>query len=141
MRIKISLNKEDKEFLKEWIKKIKPDKKSLYRKYREDLKEKEERYKKEVEFWETNELPIYKPRSPEGFNKKNAFSIKPKLLELNSIYLCTKERAKEWVCPFCFQQSMKKYIATGHDHTDYSYDVCDCKGAQSGGGKNWSELD
>ncbi len=34
-----------------------------------------------------------------------------------------------WVCKFCKTPLRKKYIATGHDHTDYSFDVCDCKGA------------
>lgn len=45
-----------------------------------------------------------------------------------------------WGCPHCKQERGIKYIATGHDHTDYSYDVCDCEGAQKTG-KPWDELD
>ena len=44
----------------------------------------------------------------------------------------------KWVCKYCEQPIRKKYIATAHDHTDYSYDVCDCDGVQ--GNKSWDEL-
>jgi hypothetical protein len=40
---------------------------------------------------------------------------------------------KEWVCIYCGQRVQKKYIATSHDHTDYSYDVCSCPGARKNG--------
>lgn len=35
-----------------------------------------------------------------------------------------------WVCIYCGVEVRRKYIATGHDHTDYSYEVCDCDGCQ-----------
>ena len=38
-----------------------------------------------------------------------------------------------WVCKYCKTPQRTKYIATGHDHTDYSYHVCDCDGAQKNG--------
>jgi hypothetical protein len=47
---------------------------------------------------------------------------------------------RRWSCPFCFKNICKKYVATGHDHTDKSYSVCDCDGAQASGGKKWAEL-
>ena len=39
----------------------------------------------------------------------------------------------EWVCKHCGADTQTKYIATGHDHTDYSYDVCGCAGAAKHG--------
>jgi hypothetical protein len=38
-----------------------------------------------------------------------------------------------WVCIYCGEEIGHKYIATGHDHTDYSYEVCSCQGARMNG--------
>lgn len=44
----------------------------------------------------------------------------------------TRENVSIWVCKFCKTPIRRKHIATGHDHTDYSYEVCDCKGSSRG---------
>lgn len=36
----------------------------------------------------------------------------------------------KWVCKYCKHKTQTKYIATGHDHTDYDYKLCDCLGAK-----------
>lgn len=45
----------------------------------------------------------------------------------------------DWVCQYCGGDMQMKYIATGHDHTDYSYHVCGCDGARRHG-KPYSQL-
>lgn len=45
-----------------------------------------------------------------------------------------------WKCAYCLRDSVTKYIATGHDHTDYYYNTCDCVGARMAGGKPYDEL-
>lgn len=37
------------------------------------------------------------------------------------------------VCAFCGAHPKIKYIATGHDHTDYEYWLCNCKLASKTG--------
>lgn len=34
---------------------------------------------------------------------------------------------KEWRCKFCGQKHDRMYVATGHDHTDYEIDWCECR--------------
>lgn len=36
-------------------------------------------------------------------------------------------------CAFCGCETKKRYIATGHDHTDYDYDLCGCTDAKKAG--------
>lgn len=38
-----------------------------------------------------------------------------------------------WKCIYCGRDPKKKYIATGHDHTDYDYNICCCLGAARNG--------
>lgn len=45
----------------------------------------------------------------------------------------------QWVCRHCGAKTQTKYIATGHDHTDYRYDTCSCDGARKHG-KPWVQL-
>ena len=44
-----------------------------------------------------------------------------------------------WCCSYCLRERRIKHIPTGHDHTDYSYDICDCEWAKAYG-KPWKEL-
>lgn len=44
-----------------------------------------------------------------------------------------------WACIHCDQPRELKYIATGHDHTDYHYNICNCEGAKANG-KPYAEL-
>lgn len=45
----------------------------------------------------------------------------------------------KWVCIYCEGDTAMKFIATGHDHTDYHYHICDCQGAKEHG-KPYDEL-
>lgn len=45
----------------------------------------------------------------------------------------TNHSPGKWVCKHCGADKQMKYIATGHDHTDYSYEVCGCDGARKHG--------
>ena len=42
----------------------------------------------------------------------------------------------KWLCIYCDSPVKIKYIATGHDHTDYSYQMCNCLGARTNGKPN-----
>lgn len=47
-----------------------------------------------------------------------------------------KRLLNKWVCIYCEEEVDIKYIATGHDHTDYSYRMCNCLGAKQNGVPN-----
>lgn len=87
--------------------------------------------------------PIYdyrKFKQPE-LNISNAYETKTIWWDTGTFSDMALSNVSIWVCKYCKTPARKKYIATGHDHTDYSYDVCDCAGAKRAGGKHYSKLD
>lgn len=132
MKIKCKHTAEHAEWLKRSLDNLVKAKEALKSDYEKELKEIEEKISNFLEFWETNKKPIYD--SSIEYNRKLDMS---KACEATTIYKgsgmissSTGTEMSFWVCDKCFRQTKKKYIATGHDHTDYSYEVCDCDGVQ-----------
>jgi hypothetical protein len=74
--------------------------------------------------------------------KESVTRSKEKCGECGHVRTVTYKNPKspgEWVCQYCGGPQRRKYIATGHDHTDYSYAVCNCEGAAKHG-KPYNEL-
>jgi hypothetical protein len=49
------------------------------------------------------------------------------------------DKTKSNNCVHCGKEVKNKYIVTGHDHTDYSYSICNCMGAKKHG-KRYDQL-
>jgi hypothetical protein len=109
----------------------------LEEKYKNDIKELEEQIETYKEFWENNEIPVYTLKQPINYNPNTLYEAKSVWKEMGMNITLMKPYGC-WVCSCCEQPIRKKYIATGHDHTDYGYDVCDCEGVR--GNKRYSEL-
>lgn len=138
INFKIKISDRDKKYIEDSILK----RKQWLLRNEINFKREQEKIQKSIEndiiFWENNEIPIYHQPSNE-FNYNNAYRTKTEWADLGSISITTTNKLFGWVCVFCKREPRKKYIATGHDHTDYSYDICDCKGAQKFG-KKYNEL-
>lgn len=143
MKIKAKVTPQQLAMLQEEEKRLRPNKQYLYNKYLEKLAQEEKRYQDFLDFWATNDLPIdYPPSKPKKVcNINKAYEIKPVYKSSGTVCISTREKMSGWRCPYCGEATFKKYIATGHDHTDYSYDICDCDGAAKRGGKHYSKLD
>ena len=98
-----------------------------------------EMLEKEISFWESNTKEVFSSRSGEG-ESGPWHETKGVYKDTGKISSSTFEPMKAWCCKFCGREVCKKYIVTGHDHTDYSYDICNCEGARLSG-KNSKDLD
>lgn len=138
INFKIPMAERHKEWVFDQLKRYQDRIPYLKEKYEKDLIEAEKKLNAYICFWNKNEKPVHY-----GLDKhiNDSFhETKIEYISTGEIYVTTLEDAKEWVCVFCKQPRAIKYIATGHDHTDYSYDVCNCSGAKSWG-RSWDQLD
>lgn len=94
-------------------------------------------------FIQNSARPIYDSSKfrEKKLDVKNAYETKIIWWDTGTVSEWTKKNVFIWVCKYCKNPRHQKHIATGHDHTDYSYDVCDCAGAKRSGGKHYSKLD
>lgn len=92
-----------------------------------------------VDFWASNTKPIYHFREKRVIDIAKSFETKTVWAKTGHISSSTLEEVSEWVCQYCKAPVETKFIATGHDHTDYRYDICDCVGAQKNG-RPYNEL-
>lgn len=92
-------------------------------------------------FTENCGKPLYDGRSfqQQPLSVREAHETEIEWMDTGTMCLNTRKPVSIWVCKFCKTPARRKYIATGHDHTDYSYEVCDCAGAAAQG-KMYSEL-
>ena len=109
--------------------------KKLVNKLERAIREEDERV-----FWAANKYPIWKHVESE-IDRSKAYETKTVWHNTGHIIKHCRKLMEHWVCKYCLRPVNKKYIATGHDHTDYSYDICDCEGAKNGGGKHYDKLD
>lgn len=84
-------------------------------------------------FMENKTRPLYENRPPDKINRKIAHETQTEWRDSGYVGLHSRKNVFLWFCKFCNKTADKKYIATGHDHTDYSYDICDCAGARKFG--------
>lgn len=114
-------------------------------KYHEDLVAKMKQSLRELkqEYFIQNAIrPIYdyKNFKDKKFDKNEMYETETEWWDTGTISDMTHKNVSIWVCKYCKTPIRRKYIATGHDHTDYSYEICDCAGAKKNG-KHWDKLD
>lgn len=137
MKIKVATTPEQRESIEANLKRYTKGFLSLKEKYEKDVRGLERKIEDYKKFWETNEIPIYTTDYNRPYNPDKLHEAKSIWKEMGLSITAMKMQGV-WVCDKCEQPIGKKYIATGHDHTDYSYDVCDCEGVQ--GNKRYHEL-
>jgi RNA polymerase-binding transcription factor DksA len=137
MKIKVKTTPEQRKLIKEQLERYKDSLCSLKEEYLREVEETKARISEYKKFWETNEMSIYESDYNRPYDKKRLCKARAVYKEMG-LNINTMEPWSLWCCSECGQEIKKKYIATGHDHTDYSYDVCDCDGVQKN--KRWEEL-
>lgn len=138
MIIKVKTTPEQKERIEDQLQRYNHMFYTLREKYDKDVKDLEDRIFEYKKFWKMNEVPVYTTPPNKLYNPNNLWETKTIWKEMGMSITLMKPWGT-WVCEKCKQPALKKYIATGHDHTDYSYDVCDCEGVR--GNKKWSKLE
>ncbi len=129
MKIKVSTTPQQKKRILEDIQRQKDSLKSLKEHYESEVRDVHRRIKEIENFWATNEVPIFEMDYDRNVKTSALHEAKAVWKEMG-INITTRKMYGCWVCSCCEKPIMQKYIATGHDHTDYSYDVCDCEGVQ-----------
>ena len=140
MYIKVPVSPKHKQWIEDQAARWKPDYDALKKEYEDKVAKEELRYKKYLEFWATNEKETYESNYPTHKDREISYEIEPVCKNSGKISVSSLEEMSFWACPFCNKEAGRKYIPTGHDHTDYSYDICDCEGAKNGGGKHYDKL-
>ena len=137
MNIKVATTRKQRDEIESQLSRWESSLDYLYQKYLKDKKELEKRIEDYKNFWESNNKPIYSS-SNKIFQKDRLHETKTIWQKSGKVSIGLLKEVGEWVCYKCLQPPLKKYIATGHDHTDYSYDVCDCSGVQNN--KHYNDL-
>ena len=137
MKIKVKVSDKDRDWIEQqeqnYINALAREEKRHIQEVK-DIKKRLADYRK---FWAANAKPIHQYKNRTG--GLGFYETKTEWRKYKEVNINTLKSESERVCKYCGQIPATKYIATGHDHTDYSYDTCDCAGAKKNG-KPWKDL-
>jgi len=140
MKIKVKATKEQKKEIEDQLIRWRNGIKEAKRRCEEEIKKREKQINDWKEFWSNNEMPIWDWRvRSRNTTTGDLYETKQVWKKFGQVNTVTLKEMEGWVCKYCGQETITKHIATGYDHTDYSYDTCDCADAKKRG-KPYCEL-
>lgn len=140
MNIKVNTTPEQRRWIEAQVQNYQNALKHIEERRNKEIAETQRRLTEYLEFWESNEIPIYdyaaskKQGGPGFYEVQRIWHENPNLININTLHL-----KDGWVCEYCRCDTVTKYVSCGDSRYDETYYVCDCDGAKANG-RAWDEL-